>query len=52
MIYHGVCQNVLKPSVRKLTPFFVVKEAHFNCLGFLVLTSVFEVKVTGVILHS
>lgn len=36
----------------KLTTFFVVKEAHVDVLGFSIMTYVFEVKVTGEILHS
>lgn len=45
-------KKVLKFSFEKLTTFFVVKEAHFNKLGFPTITSVLDVKVRGEILHS
>lgn len=48
---HCLCKPLLRSRFGKLTTFFVVKEAHFDQLGFPV-TSVLGVLVPGEILHS
>lgn len=48
----NVCVDVLTCKLKTLTTLFLIKEAHFNCLRFPTITSVFKVKVANEILSG